>query len=162
MLELQARLREFRRTPGYVDALAAEPTVRSAGFADFFLSGYPIVYRPAADPDGQPRTAFGGVVSPGWFEETRATVLAGRIPVPTGRQMFEAAVNTAFAERAGLNATTVLGSRLRVRLFGEEQRVEIVGVVAGGPPAEDGRPASMLIYRPICEQSCVPSATRFR
>ena len=60
-----------------LDALAAEPTVRSAGFADFFLSGYPIVYRPAADPDGQPRTAFGGVVSPGWFEATRATGTRG-------------------------------------------------------------------------------------
>ena len=131
-----------------LDALAADRAVRSAGFADFFLNGYPIRYRLAGDRDNEPRVAFGGVVSPGWFDATATTVLAGRTPVSTGTQTFEAAVNAAFAARAGMTATTALGSRLRVRLFGGEQTVEIVGVVASGPLGplgEDGLPAPMLI-----------------
>jgi hypothetical protein len=38
-----------------LDALAAEPTIRSAGFADFFLNGYRIAYRSAANSDAQRR-----------------------------------------------------------------------------------------------------------
>lgn len=128
-----------------LDALAAEPTVRAAGFADFFLNGYPMTYRDAANPAGAPRTTLGGIVSPGWFEATRTRVLAGRTPVATGAQMFEADVNAAFAAGAGLNATTALGSRLRVHLPGGEQTVEVVGVVADGPAGPDGRPAPMLL-----------------
>ena len=128
-----------------LDALATEPSVRSAGFADFLLNGNPIGYRFASDRGNEQRVALGGVVSPGWFDATGTTVLAGRTPVSTGTQTFEAAVNTAFAARAGMNATTVLGSQLRMWLFGSERLVEIVGVVAAAPPGADGRPAPMLI-----------------
>lgn len=127
-----------------LDALAAEPTVRSAGFADFFLNGYPIPYREAAHPTDQSRTAFGGVVSPGWFDATHTRVLAGRTPA-VGPQTFEAVVNAAFAARAGLNPTSVLGSRLRVRVLGRVETVAIVGVIADGQPEADGLPPPVLI-----------------
>jgi predicted permease len=128
-----------------LDALSAEPTVQSAGFADFSFDGRPIRYRYATDHEGPPRTAYGGVTSPGWFDATHTSVLAGRIPGPSGDHVFEAVVNAEFADRAGRNPTNVLGSRLRVGLPGGEQTVEIVGVIADGPPVADGRPVPTLI-----------------
>jgi predicted permease len=139
------RANPARFVPSMLEALAGESNIRSAAFSDFSGTGRPIEYRFASDREDARRIAFGGAVTPAWFEATGTNWLAGRPPAARPSLAFEAAVNSAFATRAAVSPAAALGSLLHTRLYGADRPVEIVGIVDGGPLGADGLPLPMLI-----------------
>ena len=134
------RAARFVRT--MLDTLKGDPAVRDAGIADFLVSGRPVRYRFSRDAATIQRAALGGVVTDGWFDATRTKMLSGRPPAAS-RQ--EAAVNDAFAARAGMTAATLLASPLHVSEGGGDRVVQIVGVFSAASLEAEGHAEPMLL-----------------
>jgi putative ABC transport system permease protein len=139
----------------FIDSVLADlgraPSISAAAFSTFATGGLPIRYRRTSDLPQVERTAYGGLVTAGWFAATGVTFIGG-----SDARSFTpgaAAVNRALAaslEAAGTDRA--IGTRLRLW---SGQQVEIVGIVSDSQRGSDGAPLPML-FLPM--PSSVPPA----
>jgi hypothetical protein len=113
---------------------AQDARIAASGFADFRPNGGEVVFSRPSTPTER-EAAYGGLVTPGWFDVMRARVLAGRVFAGADAGTHVAVVNATLAGRLAASGRDVVGSTLGLQPARRDAKdppvlLEIIGVIA--------------------------------
>lgn len=141
-----------------LDGVRALPGVERVGAASLLpltfrdsASSFVIEGRPEPQPGAYPVASY-RIVSPGYLDAMEATVVSGRGPQPSdrGETTLVAVVNQALVRRY-FPGEDPLGRRLR--LTGEDEWREIVGVIGDFRSESLVRPARPALFYPLAQSA---------
>ena len=126
--------------PAILDRLRDAPSIHAAAFSTFTITPGVVRYR-TNEAASQEKIAFGGFVTPRWFEATGVRFLAGQVPAdfPPGAIVVTRAMASVLTDA---RPESVVGMPLRA---GAGASGTIAGVIEDTHMGVDGRPLPVIV-----------------